>query len=101
MLGGIINGYGNQHVLIGQILQAGVEQFPTHQASIKAGYDVLLNDISMEYVQKNLDNIEKNLMHDVEKGHKTEDEKETVLSRVQLSNNKKDSADCQLIIKRQ
>ena len=68
------------------------------QVAAQAGYDVFLNDMSMEYAQKGLDNIEKNLTRDVEKGRKTEDEKDAVLNRIQLSDDKKDAADCQLVI---
>lgn len=68
------------------------------QVAAQAGYNVLLNDISIEYAQKGLDSIERNLSHDVEKERKTEGEKENILGRIQLSDNKKDAAECQLII---
>lgn len=68
------------------------------QVAAQAGYNVLLNDISIEYAQKGLDSIERNLSHDVKKERKTEGEKENILGRIQLSDNKKDAAECQLII---
>lgn len=68
------------------------------QVAAQAGYNVLLNDISIEYAQKGLDSIERNLSHDVEKERKTEGEKENILGRIQLLDNKKDAAECQLII---
>ena len=54
------------------------------QVAAQAGYNVLLNDISIEYAQKGLDSIERNLSHDVEKERKTEGEKENILGRIQL-----------------
>lgn len=68
------------------------------QVSAQAGYDVILNDMKLEFAEKGLANIEKNLSRDVEKGRKTEEEKQSVLNRITLSSDKQDAANCQLII---
>lgn len=68
------------------------------QVSAQAGYQVILNDMKMEFAEKGLANIKKNLTRDVEKGRKTEEEKQAVLDRITLSVDKSDAKDCQLII---
>lgn len=68
------------------------------QVSAQAGYDVILNDMTLEFAQKGLANIEKNLIRDVQKGRKTEEEKQAVLNRIKLSADKKDAVECQLVI---
>lgn len=68
------------------------------QVSAQAGYDVILNDMTLEFAQKGLANIEKNLMRDVVKGRKTEEEKQAILNRIKLSADKKDAVECQLVI---
>lgn len=68
------------------------------QVSAQAGYEVILNDMKMEFAEKGLANIVKNLSRDVEKGRKTEVEKQAVLDRITLSADKKDAAECQLVI---
>ncbi len=68
------------------------------QVSAQAGYDVILNDMKMEFAEKGLANITKNLSRDVEKGRKTEEEKQAILDRITLSTDKKDAKDCQLVI---
>lgn len=68
------------------------------QVSAQAGYDVILNDMNLELAEKGLATIKKNLNRDVEKGRKTEDEKDAVLDRITLSDDKQDAKDTQLII---
>ncbi|MBO0475751.1 3-hydroxybutyryl-CoA dehydrogenase [Vagococcus sp. DIV0080] len=68
------------------------------QVCAQAGYEVLLNDMKQEFAEKGLANIVKNLTRDVEKGRKTEEEKQAVLDRITLSTDKKDAADTQLVI---
>ncbi|AQP54010.1 3-hydroxybutyryl-CoA dehydrogenase [Vagococcus penaei] len=68
------------------------------QVSAQAGYQVILNDVKQEFAEKGLANITKNLTRDVEKGRKTEEEKQAVLDRITLSTDKKDAASCQLVI---
>lgn len=68
------------------------------QVSAQAGYDVVLNDMNLEFAEKGLANIVKNLTRDVEKGRKSEQEKQMILDRITLSDNKQDAAECQLVI---
>ncbi|MEG0286734.1 MULTISPECIES: 3-hydroxybutyryl-CoA dehydrogenase [Vagococcus] len=68
------------------------------QVCAQAGYEVLLNDMKQEFAEKGLANIVKNLTRDVEKGRKTEEEKQAVLDRITLSTDKKDAASTQLVI---
>lgn len=68
------------------------------QVCAQAGYDVYLNDMKQEFAEKGLANIVKNLTRDVEKGRKTEEEKQAVLDRITLSTDKKDAANTQLVI---
>ena len=68
------------------------------QVCAQAGYDVYLNDMKQEFAEKGLANIVKNLTRDVEKGRKTEEEKQAVLDRITLSTDKKDAVNTQLVI---
>lgn len=51
----------------------------------QAGFRVVLHDIKGEIVKRGIDVIAKNLTPDVEKGRKTEDEKQLILNRIQPS----------------
>jgi len=55
------------------------------QVAAQAGLQVILNDIKQEFVDRGLQTITKNLSRNVEKGKLTEDEKQTILSRIRLS----------------
>ena len=55
------------------------------QVAAVAGFQVLLNDIKEEFVNRGLAYIQKNLTKSVAKGRLSADEKETVLSRIQPS----------------
>lgn len=68
------------------------------QVMAQNGYQVILNDIKEEFVQKGLDKITKQLERDVQKERKTEQEKEDILSRFTISTDYKDAKDVQLVI---
>lgn len=68
------------------------------QVMAQNGYDVILNDIKEEFVQKGLDKISKQLDRDVQKQRRTEEEKQEILNRFTLSTDYKDAADVQLVI---
>lgn len=68
------------------------------QVAAQAGYDVVLNDIKMEFAEKGLATITKNLSRDIAKGRKSEEDKAAILKRITLSDDKKDAADAQLVI---
>ncbi|GAB6887538.1 3-hydroxybutyryl-CoA dehydrogenase [Desulfothermus okinawensis JCM 13304] len=68
------------------------------QVAAQAGYDVVLNDITMELAEKGLNNIKKILSKNVSKGKISEEEKESILSRITLSDNLDPARECDLII---
>lgn len=68
------------------------------QVMAQNGYDVVLNDIKEEFVQKGLDKITKQLERDVQKERKTEDEKNEIMKRFTLSTDYQDAKDVQLVI---
>lgn len=68
------------------------------QVCAQAGFDVKLNDIKQEFIERGIGVITKNLTRDVEKGRKTEDEKQAVLSRISTSLELKDAFDVDIII---
>lgn len=55
------------------------------QVAAQSGLNVIMNDIKDEFLQKGLNHINKILTKDVTKGKKTEEEKEQILSRIQIT----------------
>jgi 3-hydroxybutyryl-CoA dehydrogenase len=68
------------------------------QVLSQTGYQVVMNDIKEEFVQKGLAKIAKILDRDIQKGRKTEEEKTAILSRIMVSTNLEDAKDVQLVI---
>lgn len=68
------------------------------QVSAQAGYDVVLNDLTMELAEKGLNNIKKILSKNVSKGKISEEEKEKILSRITLSDKLDPAKECDLVI---
>jgi 3-hydroxybutyryl-CoA dehydrogenase len=68
------------------------------QVLAETGYQVVLNDIKEEFVQRGFDKITKQLNRDIQRGRKTEEEKARLLSRIQASTNLEDAKDVQLVI---
>lgn len=68
------------------------------QVLADTGYEVVLNDIKEEFVQKGLGKIAKILERDIQKGRRREDEKAAILSRISVSTNLEDAKDVQLVI---
>ncbi len=68
------------------------------QVAAQSGYDVVLNDISMEFVKKGYSNIEKILARNVSKGKISEEEKNSILSKIELADNLGPAKDCDLVI---
>jgi len=68
------------------------------QVAAAAGYEVVLNDIKDEFVQRGLGIIEKNLGRDVAKGRLEESAKAATLGRIKPSLALKDAADVDLVI---
>lgn len=68
------------------------------QVAAQAGLEVILNDIKDQFVQRGLHTITKNLSRDVEKGRKTEEEKQAILARIRPSVTLEDAKDVQLAV---
>jgi 3-hydroxybutyryl-CoA dehydrogenase len=68
------------------------------QVSAAAGYDVIVNDIKDEFVNKGLGLIEKNLTKNVSKGKLEEAEKSAILQRLKPSTSLQDAKDVDLVV---
>jgi len=68
------------------------------QVSAQAGFDVIVNDINDEFVNKGIAVIEKNLNRNVQKGKMSEDEAKAVLGRIKPSTSLSDAADSDITI---
>lgn len=91
---------GGLYMAIQKVMVVGAGQMGSGIAQVcaQAGFDVTLNDIKEEFVQRGLGVITKNLSRDVEKGRKTEEEKQTILNRITSSVDLKDAHDADIII---
>jgi 3-hydroxybutyryl-CoA dehydrogenase len=68
------------------------------QVAAQAGYDVLLNDIKQEFVDKGLAVMAGNLERNVSKGKMTAEEKAAILGRIKSSVSLEDAKDVDLVI---
>ncbi len=68
------------------------------QVAAMSGMDVVMNDISAEFVQKGLATITKILARSVDKGKITETEKESILGRISASTDLKDMAVADFVV---
>ncbi|MGD6900611.1 3-hydroxybutyryl-CoA dehydrogenase [Bacillus infantis] len=68
------------------------------QVCAQAGYEVLLNDLKAEYIERGIGVIKKNLSRQVSKDRMTEAEVEEVLRRLQPSDNLEDAGRVDLVI---
>lgn len=68
------------------------------QVLARAGYQVVLQDISEEYLARGLKTIDKSLQRDVVKERLSEDEKRTIISRIRQSTNLEDTAGAWIVI---
>ncbi|MEK4423997.1 3-hydroxybutyryl-CoA dehydrogenase [Solibacillus sp. FSL K6-1523] len=68
------------------------------QVCAQAGYQVILNDMKQEFFERGIASITKNLTRDVEKGRKTAQEKEEILSRITMSLAIEDAGKADIII---
>ncbi len=68
------------------------------QVAAMSGMDVIMNDISAEFVQKGLATITKILTRSVGKGKLTEAEKESILGRISTSTDLKDMAAADFVV---
>ncbi|WLR50748.1 3-hydroxybutyryl-CoA dehydrogenase [Bacillus tianshenii] len=68
------------------------------QVCAMAGYDVILQDLKEEFLERGLGNINKNLQRQVDKERMTSEEKDGVLSRMQTSTDINSAAKVDLVI---
>lgn len=68
------------------------------QVCAQSGFDVLLNDMNKEALDKGMNRIEKLLARSVEKERMTESDKEATMSRLKPSSTLEDAKDCDLVI---
>ncbi|MGX1262483.1 3-hydroxybutyryl-CoA dehydrogenase [Rossellomorea marisflavi] len=68
------------------------------QVCAQAGYDVALNDLKGEFVERGLSSIGKNLARAVEKGRMSADEKDQVTGRLSSSTDLQDAKGVDLVI---
>ncbi|GAA0320259.1 3-hydroxybutyryl-CoA dehydrogenase [Bacillus carboniphilus] len=68
------------------------------QVFAQSGYDVILNDLKAEFVERGLGVITKNLTRQVDKGRMTEDEKNAVLSKLTPSTTLEDAKQVDLVV---
>ena len=68
------------------------------QVCAQSGFDVLLNDMNKEALDKGMNRIEKLLAKSVEKERMTESDKEATMSRLKPSSTLEDAKDCDLVI---
>src|SRR5688500_278556 len=80
------------------IIGAGTMGNGIAQTAANAGFDVVMNDISSELVDRGIANISKSLDRFVKKETITEDQRNEVLGRIKTSTNLEDLVDCSLIV---
>ncbi|WP_442600820.1 3-hydroxybutyryl-CoA dehydrogenase [Paenibacillus sp. KN14-4R] len=80
------------------VLGAGQMGSGIAQVAAETGIQVILYDQHDQFVQRGLNTIQKNLSRDVEKGRKSEAEKQAVLARIKPSIDLADAKDIQLAI---
>lgn len=87
-------------VAIQKVMVVGAGQMGSGIAQVcaQAGFDVILNDMKQEFFDRGLGVITKNLARDVEKGRKSEEEKEAILGRITMSLHLNDAHDADLVI---
>jgi 3-hydroxybutyryl-CoA dehydrogenase len=68
------------------------------QVAAQAGLQVILHDVKQEAVERGLGVITKNLTRDVEKGRKTEEEKQAILSRITLTTDLASAKDADFVV---
>lgn len=68
------------------------------QVTAQAGYQVVLNDLSDEALDRGIGTIDKFLSRNVERERMTSDEKDATLQRIKRSTSLEDAKDCDLVI---
>lgn len=68
------------------------------QVGAEVGYQIILNDVSEDAVQRGLGTVTKNLTKNVQKGKLTEDEKSATLARISTTTSLEAAKDADLVI---
>lgn len=68
------------------------------QVCAMAGYDVYLQDLKTEFVERGLGTIHKNLTRQIDKGRMTADEKDAILGRITSSTDINNASEVDLVI---
>jgi 3-hydroxybutyryl-CoA dehydrogenase len=68
------------------------------QVAASAGLQVVLNDINPEFVEKGFKSIMKNVSRDVEKGRKSQEEMDLIMSLITLSTDLADAKDVDIVV---
>ena len=68
------------------------------QVCAQAGYDVFLNDLKPEFVERGLSGIKKNLVRQVDKGRMTAEQLDVIVGRITSSSDLQDAKNADLII---
>src|SRR5258705_13541572 len=68
------------------------------QTAANAGFNVVICDVSSEFVERGLANINKSLDRFVRKETMTEEQKTAVLGRIKTTTNLKDLGGCSLVV---
>ena len=80
------------------VIGAGTMGHGISLVTAKAGFDVVMQDIKDEYVQKGLSKIEKFLDKSIEKGKMSSDEKKKILSKIKGTTKLEDMKDADLVV---
>jgi 3-hydroxybutyryl-CoA dehydrogenase len=68
------------------------------QVAAASGFEVVMNDIKMEFVEHGFASIKKNLKRGVEKGKMTDEEMDVVLGRIRTGTDIKDMASADVVV---
>lgn len=68
------------------------------QTAAEAGFNVMMNDLKPDFVEKGFGIIKKQLARDAEKGRKTEEETEAIINRISCTANLENAKDADFVI---
>ncbi|MBP2073359.1 3-hydroxybutyryl-CoA dehydrogenase [Thermoanaerobacterium butyriciformans] len=80
------------------VIGAGTMGSGIAQVFAQNGFEVILRDIDMKFVEKGLGTIEKNLQRSVDKGKITADEKNEILSKIKGTTNLEDAKEADFVV---
>jgi 3-hydroxybutyryl-CoA dehydrogenase len=80
------------------VVGAGAMGHGIAQVFAQAGFDVKLNDVSMEFLDRGIKRIDQSLARSVEKGKVTEGARKEILARIKPTENIADFADRELVV---